>query len=61
MVKNWMLKAYFRFIVQRGGVFDSDHDGSLNAYERSMMDSVVYGEGSEEKSYMEDESDDFDS
>jgi len=26
-----------------------------------MMDSVVYGEGSEEKSYMEDESDDFDS
>lgn len=40
--------------------FDSDHDGSLNAYERSMMDSIVFGEDSDEKSYMEDESDDFD-
>lgn len=56
-----MLKAYFRFYCSKRGLFDSDHDGSLNAYERSMMDSVVYGEGSEEKSYMEDESDDFDS
>ena len=34
-------------------------DGSLNAYERSMMDSIVFGEDSEEKSYMEDESDDI--
>lgn len=33
--------------------FDSDHDGSLNAYERSMMDSIVFGEDSDEKSYME--------
>lgn len=32
--------------------FDSDHDGSLNAYERSIMDSIVFGEDSEEKSYM---------
>ena len=39
--------------------FDSDHDGSLNAYERSMMDSIVFGEDSDEKSYMEDESDDI--
>ena len=39
--------------------FDSDHDGSLNAYERSMMDRIVFGEDSDEKSYMEDESDDI--
>ena len=39
--------------------FDSDHDGSLNAYERSMMDSIVFGEDSDEKSYMEDDSDDI--
>ena len=39
--------------------FDSDHDESLNAYERSMMDSIVFGEDSDEKSYMEDESDDI--
>lgn len=39
---------------------DVDHDGSLNAYERSMMDSIVFGEDSDEKSYMEDEGDDFD-
>lgn len=34
-------------------------DGSLNAYERSMMDSIVFGEDSDEKSYMEDKSDDI--
>lgn len=39
--------------------FDSDHDGSLNVYERSMMDSFVFGEDSDEKSYMEDKSDDI--
>lgn len=56
------VKSILSFLLfKEGGLFDSDHDGSLNAYERSMMDSVVYGEGSEEKSYMEDESDDFDS
>ena len=39
--------------------FDRDHDGSLNAYERSMMDSIVFGEDCDEKSYMEDDSDDI--